>query len=293
MKTKDKLIAIGVIAILLILAAGAGAYRIGDTLTQHPVKASDLAHKRLGGVSGRMPDNSSEIFFESMLGCDLSGYVSYDSIDAALYGLYAGETSAVWAADVTAEYLKAVRPELMTIDISDSASIQQTAAPRTMFGMAMRNDPRGKLLAARVDLALEELRSEGELDRLIATYITDAVSNAGMLTSEDMTADGKDTLRIGISGTVAPVELFDSEGRPCGFCVALSDAVCSKLGMKAELVAVKGETEFSELMAGRIDAVFCYGTGRVTTEGTRNWVTTGGYYPMQRYEFLTLRDEER
>ena len=40
-------------------------------------------------------------------------------------------------------------------------------------------------------------------------------------------------------------------------------------------------------MKGRVDLIFAYGTGEITTESKKKFITTAGYYPMKNYEFLT------
>ena len=44
---------------------------------------------------------------------------------------------------------------------------------------------------------------------------------------------------------------------------------------------------FTSLMKGRVDLIFAYGTGEITTESKKKFITTVGYYPMKNYEFLT------
>ena len=66
--------------------------------------AADLSGARVGGVKSYMGPEASGIYFESLIGSDISAYREYDTFDDAVAGLKAGEVDAIWACDVTADY---------------------------------------------------------------------------------------------------------------------------------------------------------------------------------------------
>ena len=80
---------------------------------------------------------------------------------------------------------------------------------------------------------------------------------------------------------------MDEDGKPYGFCVALMDEIGARLSKKVKFVVLDNETAFTSLMKGRVDLIFAYGTGEITTESKKKFITTVGYYPMKNYEFLT------
>lgn len=302
MTLKNKLITALVCLCLLLLLAGAGFKKAkpagsgagGEAVT---LTADDLSGRTLGGVRGRMPANSSKIFFESLLGRKLGNYKDYGSIEEALYALKTGRVKAIWAADATADYLLKTDDTLARIDTSDMASIQNMDEARFEFGMAAADTPEGRELADMMNSALGYLKEGGILDGLIATYIDNADTQEPF-TEKDMVINGKahrayyyasKPITVGITGAVPPVELIDAAGKPYGFCVALMDEIGQVLQRGIEFEVLDGETAFTDLMSGRVDLIFCYGAGRITTEGAKNWCMTEGYLDMNRYDFLYVR----
>ena len=64
------------------------------------------------------------------------------------------------------------------------------------------------------------------------------------------------------------------------------DEIGSRLNRRIKFVVLDNETAFTSLMSGRVDMIFCYGTGRKTTENKASYIMTDGYLSMQKYRFL-------
>ena len=316
MSNKEKWFTILICFILLILCASVGAFKKKEVKTGIST-VSELSGKALGGVESRMPDNSAKIFFESMLGVKLSRYSSYKNNDEALYALKTGKVAAVWATDVTADYL--VKAEdakasgtdekkgqgtdgrrLKIVDDAGTASIMELPEGRFEFGFAVKTGKKGQELVESLNTAIKTLKTDGRLDGLVESYIYEA-ENAQKFTEKDMLISSAaykqayakgGTLTVGITGAVPPIELLDEDGDPYGFCVAFMDEIGQQLGKNVEFAVLDNETVFSSLMSGRIDAVFCYGTsGQITTEGTKNWIMSDGYLACKGYKILSLVTE--
>ncbi|MBP5330254.1 MAG: transporter substrate-binding domain-containing protein [Lachnospiraceae bacterium] len=325
MTDKEKWITILVCFCLLILLAGFGAYK-GKTVQTGIADVKDLQGKTIGGVNGRMPENSAKVFFESMLGVRLGGYKAYDTVEEALYALKTGKVSAVWATNVTADYLvkkysgsiqdagnDSDNPDtdksrnasknmndlrLGILSTDGMASISQLPEGRFEFGFALKNDNKGKALTEKLNEAINGIIASDIYRELVEKYIVNATT-AEKFTPKDMAvsdsaykkAYGKEgAIRVGITGATEPIELIDVTGKPYGFCVAFMDEIGQRLGRTIEFEVLDNETIFTSLMSGRIDAVFCYGTpGQITTEGTKNWIMSDGYLRCNGYRLVTLR----
>lgn len=291
MTNKSKWITVLSCFVLLLLAAAVGAWNAEG---REPKAIETLERARLVGMTGRMPDNSAKIFFESMIGRKLASYKGCDSVDECLYRLYSGEADAMWVPDVSAYYLADRDHDLEIMDTSDMAAIENTKEPRFTFGMAAKNDADGRELVDRINYALDFLEGDGILGELKSKYIDNALEAEPYNVKNMVVNDSvhklyyysSDPIVVGITGAVPPIELIDVNGRPTGFCVALMDEIGQVLQCGVEFVLLDNETAFSSLMSGRVDIIFCYGSGRITTEGTKDWCMTRGYCDMQRYEFL-------
>ncbi len=296
MKLKDKWFTVLACFIVLLLCAclGLGNKRAaGGKIST----ADDLKGARLAGVTGRMPDNSASIFFESMTGRKPGRYNSYANIDECLYALRSGKSDVIWTTDVTAEYLLKTNDDLAMLDNSDMAAIQNTKEPRFGFGMAVKNGERGEKLIKLLNYALSVIEKSGTLDELCGKYIENA-AQAEKLTEKDMVINDSvhkkyysatKPLKVGVTGAVPPLEMIDANGKPYGFCVALMDEIGQLLQSSVEFVVLDNETAFTALMSGKVDIIFAYGAGKITTEGSSSWLMTISYYNMQDYCFLYLK----
>lgn len=305
MTVKAKLYSVLTVFVLLLLLAGFGYKRPKEkqaadagkegTLTESGKTLDEIKH--LGGVECRMPENSALVFWGSTMGKKISSYTAYGSLDEALCSLRSGKTDALWACDVTADYLTECNEDLAVLSEEGMSDIENTKRSRLLFGMALRDDEASRQLCEDINQAMKTLRDNGKFDILTDTYIKNADKISAeskaypKFTAKNMKSSkqsGK-TLYVGISGAVAPLELLDEDSEPYGFCAAFMDEIGLQLKRPVKLVVLDNETIFTSLMSGRIDLVMTYGTGNITTETKKNYIMTDGYYTMTRYKFLVLR----
>lgn len=290
MKEKNKIFTALILVLVLFLLAGIGAFK--PKLVSG--ESGNKKIRKLGGVECRMPENSALVFFGSTFGVNLTSYKAYKDFDEALFSLKAGKVDAIWACDVSADYLIKTNENLVKSDYTDMSDIQKTADPRFSFGMALKKDS-GEALRDEINIALKSMKSDGTLDSIIDRYITGAEvfeTEEGKKNRfyPDMMkkASGNGTVTVGISGAVPPLELLDEDGDPYGFCVAMMEEVGLRTGKKVKFVRLDNETAFTQLLSGRVDVIFSYGTGRITTEYKQKFIVTDGYLDMQRYEMLQI-----
>ena len=296
MGTKNKLFTVLACFLVLILLAGAGAFKTKakSTIISDKSETSSVKIRKLGGVACRMPENSALVFFGSTFGMKLTSYKAYKNFDEALFSLKSGENDAIWACDVSADYLIKKYDGLAKVDEELTSDIQKTDSARFSFGMALKKNS-GEKLKEEIDEALSSLKADGTLAELISKY----VDNAEIFETEDgkksrfypenmKKVSGSGSIKVGITGAVPPLELLDEDMEPYGFCVALMDEIGQKLNKKIKFVYIDNETAFTSLMSGKIDLLFTYGTSPTTTEAKPSHIMTEGYLDMQRYMLITL-----
>lgn len=298
MKLKNKLFTVLTVFLLLIILVGHGLFNPGREKNRAKVaeqNSGGQSIKSLGGIKTRMPDNSAAVFFGSTIGKQLSKYASYKNIDEMLFALRAGEVDTLWACDVTADYLVSVNQDLKIFEPATESDIQKTEAERFEFGMALKDTEASRKLKEEIDGVLSDMREDGTLDKLTSTYIDNAAAQDELPESSRLypsgmrSSGGKDTLYVGVSGAVSPLEMIDKDNEPYGFCVALMDEIRARTGRKIKFVVLDNETAFTSLMSGRVDMLFCYGTGMKTTENKTAYIMTDGYFKMQKYKFIKLK----
>ncbi len=285
-----------VVFLLLLTLVSAVIWKTGDG--QKDLKtvksADDLTGSRIGGVRSYMGPEASEIYFRSILGRDISSYREYDSFEDAVEGLKGGEVDAIWACDTTAEYAVKNYGDLEILDSSDMSATAQLSKPRFSFALAVPDDKESEETCKRLSEAIDKIRTDGTLGRLVNDYVKNAVSTDPFY-EEDMwsrtdrfrfTHEMSGSIDIGITGSAPPVEMIDGEGKPCGFCVALLDEIACRLCTDINIRILDTETAYSQVMAGKVDALFAVASSGNTTQEDKKFLTTTGYLDMYNYKFL-------
>ena len=291
--TKQKWITIAVFLLVLLLStafgmgAGKGTGNSEKITSGNEVISSvkELSGTTLGGVTAKMPDASAKIFFESQFGVKFSAYRSYDAADTAVKALKRNQVQAIWASDVTADWLLRTEDGLRVLQTENGLETE-----RMQFALAFR--PEDEAMRDLCNERLAELKENGKLADLVNTYVwSDAEER---FYPEQMTVNSETfsvqitgkPVYIGITGSVPPLECVDERGVPYGFCVALSDLLAQKLGREVRFKVVESETIFTELMAGKLDLVFCYGTSANHSTEFPPYIMSDGYCPMKGYRLI-------
>ncbi|MCR5520824.1 MAG: transporter substrate-binding domain-containing protein [Lachnospiraceae bacterium] len=291
---KTKWYKVGAVVFVLALSLISALLRTADdgqTQLRTVTCADDLEGSRIGGIKSYMGPEASKIYFQSLLGREISAYLEYDSFDDAVKGLKKGEVDAVWACDVTADYAVEKYAGIGILDSSELSATSNLAQPRFSFSIGMPAGKETDETLKKLNAALDQIRLEGKLSVLINDYI----KNMGSFGEEDMWSrnerfrknhEMKGSLDIGITGAAPPVETVDGNGEPDGFCVALLDELACKLGTDINIKVLDSETAYSELMSGRVDALFAVAASGNTTQEEKKLKTTIGFFDMFNYRFL-------
>lgn len=295
MKKLYKIGAVAAAIIVLLICTGLGIGYEGDRAEPYIAGcADDLEGQVLGGIVTRMPQNSSQIYFESLLGRKLGGYTTFGSYDEAVTALKMGKCSALWSTDVSAKYLTSVYEGLEILDNKDMAATAQLSQNRFGFSMALRDDAEGKRIRTKINDAMNEMVSDGTLAVISKDYITRA-DRAERFYEEEMWHRNErylknheltETITIGVTGAVPPIELIDESGKPYGFCVVFLDEIACRAEVEIDIEILDNETAFSSLMSGRVDALMTYGNAHNTTETMKDYITTDAFYAMNNYKFI-------
>ncbi len=300
--TKQKWITIAVFLLVLLLSTAFGLFNGKETGNSGKITSAkerirsvnELSGKALGGVTAKMPDASAKIFFESQFGTKFSAYRSYETVETAVKALKADKVQAIWTSDVTADWLLRTEEGLQVLQTENGLSMQTSEGnerERMQFALAFR--PEDEAMRDLCNALLSELKADGKLDALLEQYVWGAAEER--FYPEQMTVNSetfslqlteKKPVYIGITGSVPPLECVDERGVPYGFCVALSDLLGQKLGREVRFKVVDSETIFTELMAGKLDMVFCYGTSANHSTEFPPYIMSEGYCPMKGYQLI-------
>ena len=240
------------------------------------VSANEQALYRLvsGGIDGLADDwGSLEVPYVSFK------IVYYDSLDAMLMALNAGEIIGLETYGATARYLILNNPELMFIGAENAENAN--AFVNTVCDSLLSNDFAFMFMADSAALrdmfneTIAAMKKDGTLDKLIQTYIEGVASGDEPERIALPRIAGAETLRVAITGSLPPLDYVAPDGTPAGFNTAMLAEIGSRMGKNVELVQVDSIGRAAALASGAVDAVF--------------WTRTNHYANL----FAILDKEER
>ena len=110
-------------------------------------------------------------------------------------------------------------------------------------------------LKADLDKVLGEMKSDGSLDKLINNYIANVNKN-NIPKVEIPKVDGAETIKIGVTGDLPPLDFVTADGTPAGFNTALLAEVAKRLNKNVELIQIDSGARAAALNSDQIDVVF-------------------------------------
>ena len=120
------------------------------------------------------------------------------------------------------------------------------------FCMAVRD---GDLkLKDGLDSAIKSMKEDGTLEVLIKKYIDDLKDEPPAVDIPKI--DGAETIKVGITGDMPPLDLILPDGTPAGFNTAVLAEISRRIGKNIELVQIESPARAAALTSKRVDAVF-------------------------------------
>ena len=183
--------------------------------------------------------------------------IFYDTLDAMLMALEAGDIDSAEVPFCVADYLCAHNDKLTTrgsFDLSNADDFTKQIAYRLGAGFSFLTTEDKTALRDELDQAIAELKADGTLDALIQSYITDAVNTEPEPVAFTKT-DGE-TIRVAITGVLPPMDYVAADGTPAGFNTALLAELGRRMNINFELVQVDSIGRAAALASGQVDLVF-------------------------------------
>ncbi len=109
-------------------------------------------------------------------------------------------------------------------------------------------------LQASFDAAIAEMKADGTLDALIDKYINNVAQTPQPV--EIVHIDGAETIKVGITGDLPPLDLVLADGTPAGFNTAVLAEISKRTGKNIELLQVDSGARAAALTSGQVDVIF-------------------------------------
>ena len=169
----------------------------------------------------------------------------YDDFNSMQMALSSKNINAIRTYGSVAKYMNANNPEFV---IREDQMVQLV----DNFCCAVRKDDTA--LKNEFDAAIDAMKADGTLNALIDTYITNATDNPAPV--EIAHIDGAQTLKVGVTGDLPPLDLVLADGTPAGFNTAVLAEISKRIGKNIELVQVNSAARAAALTSGQVDVIF-------------------------------------
>ena len=183
-------------------------------------------------------------------GVPLSKYVItyYDSLNLMNMGIESGSVDQVSLYKSVADYVIANNDKFELVNDKALASMSDN------FCFAVRKDD--AQLKADLDKVIGEMKADGTLDKLINDYITNVDKGQAPPAIEIPMTDGADTIKVGVTGDLPPLDYVSADGQPAGFNTALLSEIANRLGRNVEVVDIDSGARATALTSKQIDVIF-------------------------------------
>ena len=184
----------------------------------------------------------------------------FDTLDAMLMALNAGNIQFMEVYDSTARYLVNNNPELVQTE-AYSDETEGNAFAEYMLNGPLCNDfafmfmEDNEALRDEFDAALASI-TEAEMDQLYKNNITAAINGDEVKPVQMPVIDGAETIKVAVTGALPPMDYVAPDGTPAGFNTALLAEISQRIGKNIELVTVDSVGRAAALASGTVDAVF-------------------------------------
>ncbi len=251
-----------IVAMLLALALAAGLAACGGSPAPSSTPASgpaslpaasapggieafaDLAGKNVAVNSVPISAEQFKAFYANAHGIEFASVKVTPTVLESTMMVQNGQVDgAITPVAATAEYFARQNADLRAV-ISDVPT-----------DVAIALDAGNTELQSELNGAIRTLKEDGTIDKLAAAWV-DNVTDENLKAEPQEKIEGADTLYIGISGDVAPLDYVSADGTPAGFNVALMNEIGRLLGKNIEFVVVSTDAKFSSILSGKIDAFF-------------------------------------
>lgn len=127
-------------------------------------------------------------------------------------------------------------------------------AYRLGTGFSFLTTEQNVALRDELDQAIDQMKEDGTLDKLIQTYITDAAATDPA--PVEFTKTDGETLRVAVTGSLPPMDYVSADGTPAGFNTAVLAELGKRMNKNFELVQVDSIGRAAALSSGQVDLVF-------------------------------------
>lgn len=171
----------------------------------------------------------------------------YDNLKTMQLGIDSGQIEEISLYKSVADYIVASNDKYEIVPDNALNKIEYS------FCFAVKKD--SQTLKADLDKIVENMKADGTLDKLVKEYITD-VDEAKIPKVDIPHFDGAETIKVGITGDLPPLDLILPDNTPAGFNTAMLAEVAKRLNKNIELIQIESSARASALTSNIVNMVF-------------------------------------
>ena len=126
---------------------------------------------------------------------------------------------------------------------------------KPILGYSMAMEEKSAAQVEEINKAIQSMKDDGTLDKLIKENITDLGGADPVATPLPM-IDGAETLKVAVTGDMPALDVILADGTPAGFNVAFLGELGKRINKNFELVSVEAGARGAALSSGQVDVLF-------------------------------------
>ena len=172
----------------------------------------------------------------------------YDSLKLMQMGIESGSIDQISVYKSVAKYLMANNDKYENIPEITLKTLDDN------FCFAVRKEDAA--LKADLNKALDEMKADGSLEKLATEYIVNVDKGKVPPAIEIPMTDGADTIKVGVTGDLPPLDYVSADGQAAGFNTALLAEIAKRSGKNIEIVDIDSGARATALSSKQIDVIF-------------------------------------
>ena len=174
------------------------------------------------------------------------GTVRYDDLSTMLLGLDRGDITSIPLSKSVASYIAATQG-------NDKYALEEKDFVEN-YSLGV-GEAHVDILPA-CNQAILDMQEDGTLAKLQDEYITKLINGGEPEAVTFETVDGRDTLKVGVTGDLPPMDYVSADGTPMGFNTAFLAELGKRIDVNIELVNINSGSRAAALVSNKVDMIF-------------------------------------
>lgn len=172
----------------------------------------------------------------------------YDSLNLMKMGIESSSIDEISVYKSVADYIVANNNKYEVLNQKEHTIFNDN------FCFAVRKDD--TQLKADLNKAIDAMKADGSLDKLVKEYVTDVNKGQTPTAVEIPMTEGAQTIKVGVTGDLPPLDYVNADGKAAGFNTAFLAEVAKRSGKNIEIVNIDSGARAAALSSGQIDVIF-------------------------------------